>query len=398
MSNEHADRVLALTDEIIKSTGPRLIGEKSTKSCARKLEDMAKTFATSVSTESFTAHPGAFLGFIRFMVGAYIVAIPLLFLSPWLSFIVLTLGLIAFVGEHALYKEILDPFFKKVEGINVIGTVEPPDGCDRQVIVSGHHDSAHIFNFFVDKPERYSQRLYSGIGSYFLFWLGTIAAGIANGLLLTGIEAILFFSALLFVVPLWGFASKDAAPGAGDNLASSLTAFEIAKIFSERLKRGELKRTRIIFISFDGEEAGLRGARAFAKTHREELSSKPTFALNMDCVYQKDKFRLLLSDLNGSVQLDVAATDHLVNLGKELGLSITAAPIIFLTGGTDAAELSKVGVRTTSLMGMDWSNTARSSVYHTPKDTVDSIEPAAVEAAIQLGVKFIEDIDSGKLA
>jgi len=197
-------------------------------------------------------------------------------------------------------------------------------------------------------------------------------------------------SLFLLVLPLWRFASEEGTPGAGDNLASSLAALEMARVFSARRNSGQgLKRTRVIFVSFDAEEAGLRGARAYAEAHRGDFKALPTYAFNMDCVYTREKFRLLLTDINGTVKLDEAATRHLIEVGKERDLSITTAPIVFLTGGTDAGELAKAGVRTVSLMGMDWSNSARSSVYHTPGDRVEAIEPVAVMAAIDLGVNFI---------
>ena len=70
-------------------------------------------------------------------------------------------------------------------------------------------------------------------------------------------------------------------------------------------------------------------------------------------------------------------------------------PIAFLTGGTDAAELAKAGIRAVSVVGMDWSNKTRESVYHTPDDTIGSVETRAIEAAIRLGVRFVEEIEAG---
>jgi hypothetical protein len=43
---------------------------------------------------------------------------------------------------------------------------------------------------------------------------------------------------------------------------------------------------------------------------------------------------------------------------------------------------------------MSWSNESRANAYHTPADTVDAVDPAAVEALIRLGIRFAEDIDA----
>ncbi|NLX44395.1 MAG: M28 family peptidase [Treponema sp.] len=73
------------------------------------------------------------------------------------------------------------------------------------------------------------------------------------------------------VLPLWGFASDEGSPGAGDNMAASAIALEIFKEFAERRAAGAgLKRTRLAFASFDAEEAGLRGARVFARRCKGE--------------------------------------------------------------------------------------------------------------------------------
>ena len=45
-------------------------------------------------------------------------------------------------------------------------------------------------------------------------------------------------------------------------------------------------------------------------------------------------------------------------------------------------------------MGMPWSNDARSSVYHTPKDTVEAVSIDAVEASLQLVEALAAELDS----
>jgi hypothetical protein len=398
MYETEAKRALELTGRIVGETGPRLVGSESCKAGARRLAEAAAPVCDSIAVEPFNVHPGSFLGFIRVMVVLYAISAPLLAFAPWASAVLTSAGIAVLVLGFFLYKPVLDPFYPRLEGLNVIGSLEPAGAVKRQIIVSGHHDSARIFNFFVDRPELYSRRLYGGMGAYAALWLASILVAALAGPAARLVAAVAFVLAFAFLVPLWRFASKEGTPGAGDNLASSATALEIARIFRVRRDKGEgLESTRVLFVSFDGEEAGLRGARAYAAAHRADFASVPTFAFNMDCVYQKDKLRLLLTDLNGSVELDGPAARLIVAKGEAEGIAVEAMPIAFLTGGTDAAELAKVGIRTASLMGMDWSNEARSSVYHTPRDTVDSVEPVAVEAAIRLGARFVEAVEVGEL-
>ncbi len=395
---ETADRVLGLTRRIIEETGPRLAGGEACKKAAARLEAEARLSCDAVAIEPFAVHPGAFLGFIKVMVLLYALAAPLLAVAPWASAALSTLGLAILVLENFLYKEPLDPFYPKRGGLNVIGSVEPAGEVRRQVIVSGHHDSAFVFNFFVDRPELYARRLYSGMGAFGALWLASFPVAAFAGPAARLGAAAAFCLAFVLVAPLWRYASREGTPGAGDNLASSATALEMARVFRERRDAGAgLRSTRILFASFDAEEAGLRGARAYARAHRAEFASIPTFAFNMDCVFERDKLALLLSDINGSVKLDGKVAELIREAGAAEGIAVVPKPIAFLTGGTDAAELAKAGVRAASLMGMDWSNESRSSVYHTPRDEVGAIEPEAIEAAIRLGVRFIEGLDEGKL-
>ena len=393
-----AKRALELTGAIIQETGPRLAGSEASRLAATRLAEEAAKSCDSVGTESFPVHPGAFLGFIKILVVLYTIAAPLLSILPWLSALLASVGLAILVLEFFLYKELIDPFYPRLEGVNVIGVVEPKGPVKRQVIVSGHHDSARIFNFFVDKPELYARRVYGGIGAFALLWLASLLTSIFAGGIARIVVAGLFTLAIGFVLPLWQFASEKGTPGAGDNLSASAAALEIVKEFRARRDAGAgLESTRLLFVSFDAEEAGLRGARAFAKRRRAEVAALPSFAFNMDCIYRRDRLRLLLSDLNGSVALDGASAQAIAEMGKAWGLSVATLPIAFLTGGTDAAELAKIGIRSASLMGMDWSNAERAAVYHTPSDKVEAVEPEAIEGAIRLGVGFIEGIDKGAI-
>ena len=80
----------------------------------------------------------------------------------------------------------------------------------------------------------------------------------------------------------------------------------------------------------------------------------------------------------------------------EHGLEIPTRTTEFLTGGTDAAELAKAGVKATTLGGMPWSNTERSAVYHTPADTLETVSPEALVEAIRLALDLARDLDKGQ--
>lgn len=395
-----AHRALRLTATLIDRHGPRLTGREATLAAADELREEIGRFADRAWVQDFPVRPGAFLGWIRLLVSFFVIAVVLLWFRLELAAALLvTLGIVIMVLEFFLYREPIDFLWPRRIGRNVLGVVEPSGDVRRQLIVSGHHDSAHIFNFFVHQPQLYPLRVFGGIGSIALLFLWSwvmVALGTAGADLATVAPwgAGVFTAALTLVLQLWFFASPKGTPGAGDNLVSTAAAIEIGRHFANAKSQGKgLEHTRVIVASWDAEEAGLRGARAYARAWRDALSSIPSVNYNMDCPYQLQDLFFLTSDINGSVRLDSALAARCRRIAGEMGHEAEVKDIAFLTGGTDAAELAKAGVAATTLMAMPWGNDERAAAYHTPGDTVETIEPAAVEAAIGIGIRLAEELD-----
>ena len=385
-----ASRAIDLTSRIIDQTGPRLAGTSASLGAADLLHKELSEFADQSVKEHFMLHKGAFLGWIRILVAAYLLGVVFLWLNqPIVTLVLLVLSLLILVLQFFLYKPFIDRLYPKKSGCNVIATIEPTDEVKRQIIVSGHHDSARIFNFFIHQPKLYNLRVTGGIGLVVFLLLTSIVLLFVDSGLLPLILKILVSVGFLLTGQMWFFASSKGTPGAGDNLIASAMAVEIGRHFASQ----KLKHTRLVVASFDAEEEGLRGARAFAKVHQDEFQALPTTLLNVDCPYYLKDLFFLTSDINGSVQLSSELAEELVAVASTKGYPATHKPIAFLTGGTDAGELAKVGVKSTTLMAMPWNNNERASVYHTPNDTVDAIEVAAVEATVDIFGSYIEQQD-----
>ena len=57
-------------------------------------------------------------------------------------------------------------------------------------------------------------------------------------------------------------------------------------------------------------------------------------------------------------------------------------------GATDAAEFSRAGIEATSIIGLE-SNWIRTGIdYHTSRDTVDKVDPNAVQKVLELAVRY----------
>ncbi len=396
----HADNIIELTRSIIDQFGPRAAGSPQSRGSANVIAAAAGPFADRVKSEDFTFSPGAFLGWIRILVAAYALALGCMWMGWYLVSSLFLLGAVALlVLQFFLYKEVLDPFYPKYQGRNVLASLEPQGEVRGELMISGHHDSARIFNFLVHQPKLYALRVNGGIGSLvaltlmnILLWLLSLA-GINTSW--AWIPALVFTVPLVLVLQLWFFASKTHTPGAGDNLASSATALEYLKICAAAQKSGQgFKHLRITAVSWDAEEAGLRGSRAWRKNRESDPLQHPLWNLNLECLYDAEALFMMTSDINGSVQLSHSLAERCARILTDItGRDIPLKPISFLAGGTDAGETAKAGAEATTLMGMPFSIDALAAVYHTPKDTIDAVSVEAVEAALMLADTLAKELD-----
>jgi hypothetical protein len=396
-----AEAALRLAGRLIDAYGPRPSGSAASRQAADALQAEAARFADRTWSEDFAVHPSAFLGWIRVLVLLYSAGVILLWLEVfWLAALLITAGLIIMVVEFFYYRELLDPLYPRQIGRNVLAVVDPAGAVRGQLLISGHHDSARVFNFLTYQPALYPWRVTGGIAIYVLFLLvswaltvWTLIGGVAPGW--SAAAAALFSLLLLWVGQLWWFASSRSTPGAGDNLASTAVAWEVLRYLAQEKAAGRgLQHLRVIAASWDAEEAGLRGARAWVKAATsDDRLAVPTWNLNLECLYDPDEFFLLTSDVNGTVQLSPALAGQCQRLLAARGRIVPAKPIAFLTGGTDAGELARGGAQATTLIGMPWGNTSRSNVYHTPADVLSAVSPRAVADALALAGDLAEELD-----
>jgi|BioPla2DNA2_1021312.scaffolds.fasta_scaffold01057_21 aminopeptidase YwaD len=387
--------VLKETETIIDKFGPRLAGTKASLDAADYLFEDAKKYSDEAQSEDFYVNKGAFLGWINILVIFYILGFLFFYHLPVVTLVLLALSVLILYLQFIRYLPVIDFLFPKRKARNVYGVIEPKGEVKQQIIVSGHHDSANVFNFFIHQPKLYNLRVTGSIVFVVLALLLSIANLIFKNDIFRYVSLGIIGLGLFLVVQMWFFRSKKGTPGAGDNLASTQIAFQLGKHFyNAKGTDKELKHTRLIFMSFDAEEEGLRGARAFVKRHKDKLLETKTYLLNIECLFDENELFFLTSDINDSVKLSDNLATELVSIATELGVKTHKQNITVLTGGTDAGEFGKIKVEATTLMGMPWTNDTRSNVYHTPKDTVDKVSTKAVEHTLNIFHTYIVNKDS----
>ena len=403
-----AQLALELTSSLIGEFGPRVAGSKASRDSAEVLEEHLKKYCTTTGYQEFTLHSRAYTLWLKLMVVVYPTVLAFLWFGlPFLGTLVYILFCFYIFREFLVFKPLGEKHTPPSVGANCHGCIEPEKEVLHTVIFSGHHDSARLYRYNkLDRKSYYKRvlvpfflfallgfssvvQLITEILSLRLFTINLppLANFILNFLLTLGIP-------LLF--PLRDFVLEEGSPGAGDNLISSAMAVQLARFFDWKKKCGEpLQHTRLIFCSFDGEEVGLRGSRAWFEQNLDLLEDP--IHLNFDSPYYEDELTFLERDVNGLQPLSATLARSCVQIAQGMGYAAQSASIPIFAGGTDAASSARSGVDATTLTAIAWDDRSKPAVYHTADDTVSAIEPKAVEHAISIAIRLVELVDSDRL-
>ena len=397
ITKTNVNRVFKFTDEVVDNYPNRLAGTEACRQAADRIKEELTRYCDpgSVRVEDFEVHPKSFLKYIPALVVMYFIGALLLFFKfPWPALVVYGLAIFMFYSQFARYWELLDPYFPKATGYNVIGSIEPEDEVKQQIIVSAHHDAAYVFQLLTFLPKWYARLINAGILVLIIGFLVSLAAAVLSILHVPfpGWIAVVLLALGIFQIPLAFFTTREVSPAAGDNMIAVAVAAETASIFNKAKKdRKPLRHTRLIFASFDAEEAGLRGARAYCRKHGPELLATRTYVFNIDTLYKLEDLYFLTKDLNGSVKLSLPMAQDCVSVAAELGYEARTAVMPFGAGATDAAEFGKLGVEATNMAGISFNINKfnEDMVYHTPDDFSAYIEPALIEASLKIIRSYI---------
>jgi aminopeptidase YwaD len=397
INKAHVRRIFKLTDEIVEGYPHRLAGTKACHDTANRIkQEFTKCCDPgSVQIEEFAVHPKSFLKYIPALVVLYFIgAVLLYFRFPLPALVIYGIAIFMFYSQFGRYWELLDSYFPEATGYNVYGSIEPEEEVKQQIIVSAHHDAAYVFQLLAYAPKYYARLINAGILFLLLGFLISLAASIlafthapVPDWALRWIPVALMVGGI-FEIPLAFFTTGEVSPAAGDDMIAVAVASETARLFSRAKKSGKypMRHTRLIIASFDAEEAGLRGARAFCRKHGQELLNTKTYVFNIDTLYKLEDLTFLSKDLNGSVRLSRDMAKDCSDIAGALGYDARIAAMPFGAGSTDAAEFGKLGVEAVNMSGIsfDISKFDQGLVYHTPDDVTEFIQPELIEASLKI--------------
>jgi len=403
ITNENIESTFEYTRFLSEDCFPRLTGASGNLKATAQIEKDMDKVCDKTSKQIFTHHPEAFMKILPWTsIMFYATLILFIFDMVTFSLVLYIIVITMYVSQIITYTGLFDKFFKKQEGVNVIGTIEPEGEVKQQIILTGHHDAPYVSHIIEKWPKIYALVMASAILMAVLGLVGSLLWQI--DIVFTGIDLtdhfvptfkIIMYSGAIFMLPFFVFTTRKVSPGAGDNAIAVGLIMEMAKKYgtAKKLGNNQLKHTRLVIVALDGEECGLRGARAFVKYKAEEFQKIKTYNFNIDSIYTPDTLHFFTRDLNSFVRLSKDEAIFSEQLAKDLGYSITLSQIPFGGGATDAAEFVRAGAVTVSLVGIDADVIGHSMDYHTERDTMAVISKKSIQIILEVLDSYIQTRD-----
>lgn len=375
--------------KICKDVGPRPAGSEQEHEAQKLMAAELDGACDKVEIEPFDVHPGAFLGWILTDGIMMIAAIVLFFFG--MSAIALAfcaLSLIFAIVEFLLYKKLLDPFFPKKTSHNVVAVRKPKGEVRRRIIFSGHADSANEWRFTYYGGSKLLVPIiglsFVGILLGLVLGIWAVAAGHAFSAADSGALNVMRYVFLAWIpilfTALFFENKKRPVMGANDDLTGCFISMAVVKYMQQHDIRFE--NTEVWVVLTGSEEAGLRGAKAFCKAHKNELSDVETVFVGLDTIRDYDFAAVYSRDLTGTVKNDAGACALVKEAAKQTGLDLPYKSVFF--GATDAAAVTQAGMKAVSVAAMD---PAPAKYYHTRLDTADNLDIKTVEAVLGVALE-----------
>lgn len=371
--------------------GPGSEGEKL--SCEYMGEEMKKFGCDTVYVEGFKENPDSFYGWIYFTITCCFLALASFFFMPVLSIVFIAIGLLLCVLQFGLYKKTVDKIFKEETGHNVSGFKKPTGEVKRRIIFNGHPDGAWEW------PFKYKftylgfdiHMMICFVGAFYTLGIaiaklaGVLEGALATKLGLIGLVFAPFWFGLYFM---WN--KKRIVDGANDNLSGCYIGMAILKALHD--EGIEFENTEIGVVCTGSEEAGLRGAKAWAAAHADEMKDVPTFVFSYDTIAQNEQLMVNYRDLNATVKTDKDVGDLFFEACEELGIPCKKGVVPPLGGATDSAAFAQAGMRSTGITAL---NHALPDFYHTRLDTPEALNPSCLADCFAASVLALEKFDKG---
>lgn len=380
--------------KVCKDIGPRPSGSEQELEAEKFIAEKTGKAADEVKTEAFTIARDAFFGWEKIDGVCLIIAtVFLLFNMSAIALAFAAVAIVCLLAEFLFYKEFLDRFYKKQTSHNTILTRKPTGEVKRRIIFAGHVDSSFEWRFthLGGAPLMYFSFIYPAVG---LGWVTvfSIVSIIQGNAFAPGFENISWYSwASLAFIPAYiiifiSLNKKICVDGANDNLSGSLVSAAVLKFLDDNDIRFE--NTEVVALLTGSEESGLRGAKSYAKTHKDELDNTETMFVALDTFKDYDDMFIYNRDMSYITKHDDRCCKLMKKAAENAGIDMKYSAVF--AGASDAAAMTQAGVPSIALAAM---NPGPPKYYHTRDDKADIIDLKTIEKGIEIAVEaaFIFD-------
>ncbi len=404
-SDAQADFMMEEITNIIKTCGKRLPGSDGEKSAVEYMANTLREYSDDVKIEPFEMHPKAFFNWIHIMVTIILMAMVSYFFIPLLAIILVALAMLLMLLQFVLYLEIVDWLYPKRTSHNLMAVKHPKGEVKRRILFNGHPDVAHewTMSYLISGDAFVAHFVISMIGIVALTGIsiasivvqGGVNFAIADTSLANGVPMIMGLVCLVFV-PFWiamyrMWNTSVIVDGANDNLTGCYMGIAVMKALHD--EGIELENTDVGVLLTGSEEAGIRGARAWAKRHGASGDYKDveTIIYAYDTLREGKFLAVNQKDLNNTVKADKHACELFYNAAKSIDVTCSYGSVPL--GATDSAAFNKGGYQAVGITALDHK---LRNYYHTRYDTYDNMDKQCLSDCYKVTVKTLEDFDDGK--
>ena len=413
---ENVDYAVKEITNVIKRYGPRESGNENCMAAQKHIKKEMDTFCDETGFESYKMAPKAFLHFTKTVSVSIILAVVVcliltycnvfdglgyqgFFVSQCIVGIVVGISLFVTVVEFLMYKQFTDKLYKKIDGHNFYAVRKPKGEVKRRIVVSGHIDAAYEWRHILyGKGKLPLMGIFMGwaIGGgvlSFVIAVVTIICGIIDkgafcDWMLNYSYYFHIFTALGMVTLFFFVDFKTISPGANDNLTGTYAAVCALRMLD--MAGVEFENTEVVAMITDGEEAGLRGTKQWAKDHKEEYTGDvETVVLCVDTLTDLEYLNVYSRDMSGTVHNDQEFSQLVMDSAHDAGYNDLKFANVFF-GSSDAAAFSQAGIKATCLAAMD---PAPADYYHNRRDSYDRLVPKAIETGFEIILSTILNYD-----
>lgn len=373
----------------MRTRAPGTVGERDAgEYMACKLEKDCG--CKDVRIETFTEHPASFYSYFYFSMTFDCLCAAFFFIQPWLSILFGIAAYLIFIVHFVLYKQPLDPLFPERESLNVTA-IRPCTGkVKRRVFLNGHIDAAWEFplNYYFGGIVFEIPGVLAIIGVLYYIALSIcVLCGAGAWTLAAGLCGLVFVP--FFILVAFTYNPKRVVDGANDNLSGCYMGIAVLHEM-DRLGM-TLENTEVGVILTGSEEAGLRGAKAWCRVHKDDFTDVQTYIVSFDTIHDPKELMVNMKDLNSTVRSDAWLGEAFLSAAEKAGVPCKKGVVPLLGGATDSAAFTQGGFRAIGITGLSHK---LENYYHTRRDTWDNLDTEGLENCYKATIALIDSLEN----